>query len=129
MDLVRYADSHGSEGDPAIPEIHRYRDYLIRAFNADVPYDQLVREHVAGDLLAEPRVNEELGIVESAIGTAHWRLVFHGFAPTDALDEKVRFVDDQINVFGKTFLARPTSCRPEERRVGKGCRSRWSPYH
>ncbi|MED6335553.1 MAG: DUF1553 domain-containing protein [Planctomycetota bacterium] len=110
MDLVRYADSHGSEGDPAIPEIHRYRDYLIRAFNADVPYDQLVREHVAGDLLAEPRVNEELGIVESAIGTAHWRLVFHGFAPTDALDEKVRFVDDQINVFGKTFLAQTISC-------------------
>ncbi|MCH2107475.1 MAG: DUF1549 domain-containing protein, partial [Planctomycetes bacterium] len=110
MDLVRYADSHGSEGDPSIPNAYEYRDYLIRAFNEDLPYDQLVREHVAGDLLAEPRVNEEEGVNESAIGTAHWRLVFHGFAPTDALDEKVRFTDDAINVFSKTFLAQTVSC-------------------
>ena len=101
---MRYADSHGSEGDPAIPEVYRYRDYLIRAFNQDVPYDQLLREHVAGDLLEEPRINKELGINESAIGPAHWRMVFHGFAPTDPLDEKVRFTDDQINVFSKAFL-------------------------
>ena len=110
MDLVRYADSHGSEGDPRIPHAYQYRDYLIRAFNQDLPYDQFVREHVAGDLLSQPRLNTELGINESAIGTAHWRLVFHGFAPTDALDEKVRFTDDQINVFSKTFLAQTVSC-------------------
>ena len=110
MDLVRYADSHGSEGDPAIPHIYQYRDYLIRAFNSDVPYDQLVREHIAGDLLTEERVNEELGINESAIGPAHLRLVFHGFAPTDALDEKVRFTDDQINVLGKAFQGMTISC-------------------
>lgn len=110
MDLMRYADSHGSEGDPAIPEIYRYRDYLIRAFNQDVPYDQLLREHVAGDLLVNPRINESLGINESLIGPAHWRLVFHGFAPTDALDEKVRFTDDQINVFSKAFLGLTVSC-------------------
>ncbi|MCH2181130.1 MAG: DUF1553 domain-containing protein [Mariniblastus sp.] len=110
MDLVRYADSHGSEGDPAIPHIYQYRDYLIRAFNRDVPYDQLVREHIAGDLLSEPRINTELGINESAIGPAHLRLVFHGFAPTDALDEKVRFTDDQINVLGKAFQGMTISC-------------------
>ena len=110
MDLVRYADSHGSEGDPAIPNAFRYRDYLIRAFNADLPYDQLVVEHVAGDLLAAPRIDAEAGRDESAIGTAHWRMVFHGFAPTDALDEKVRFVDDQINVFGKAFLGQTIAC-------------------
>ena len=110
MDLVRYADSHGSEGDPAIPNIYQYRDYLIRALNKDVAYDQLVREHVAGDLLAQPRVNQQLGINESAIGPAHFRLVFHGFAPTDALDEKVRFTDDQINVLGKAFQGLTISC-------------------
>ena len=98
MDWVRYADSHGSEGDPAIPNAFRYRNYLIRAFNADVPYDQLVLEHFAGDLLANPRIKEELGINESAIGTANLRFVLHGFAPTDALDEHVRFTDDQIDV-------------------------------
>ena len=110
MDLVRYADTHGSEGDPAIPNAYQYRDYLIRAFNSDVSYRQLAREHIAGDLLDDPRINPELGVNESAIGPAHWRLCFHGFAPTDALDEKVRFTDDQINVFGKTFLGLTISC-------------------
>ena len=110
MDLVRYADSHGSEGDPVIPHAYRYRDYLIRALNDDVPYDQLVREHIAGDLLENPRVNRELGINESQIGPAHLRFVFHGFAPTDPLDEKVRFTDDQINVISKTFLGMTVSC-------------------
>lgn len=110
MDVIRYADSHGSEGDPAVPNAYRYRDYLIRAFNNDVSFDRLAKEHVAGDLLPEPRINGELGINESAIGTAHWRMVFHGFAPTDALDEKVRFTDDQINVFSKAFLGLTVSC-------------------
>ncbi len=110
MDWVRYADSHGSEGDPAIDNSWLYRDYLIRALNADVPFDQLVREHVAGDLLAKPRINEALGINESLIGPAHWRMVFHGFAPTDALDEKVRYTDDAINAFSKAFLGLTVSC-------------------
>lgn len=110
MDWLRYAESHGSEGDPAIDNIWQYRDYLIRALNADVPFDQLVREHIAGDLLQPPRVNTTLGLNESAIGAAHWRMVFHGFAPTDALEEKVRFIDDQINVFSKAFLGLTISC-------------------
>ncbi len=110
MDWIRYAESHGSEGDPRIVNAHFYRDYLIRALNQDIPFDQLVREHVAGDQLESPRLNRELGINESLIGTAHWRMVFHGFAPTDALDEKVRFTDDQINVFSKAFLGLTVSC-------------------
>jgi hypothetical protein len=110
MDWIRYAESHGSEGDPRIENAYLYRDYLIRALNDDIPYDQLVREHVAGDQLAEPRLNHELAINESLVGTAHWRMVFHGFAPTDALDEKVRFTDDQINVFSKAFLGLTVSC-------------------
>ncbi len=110
MDWIRYAESHGSEGDPQIGNAHLYRDYLIRALNSDIPYDQLVREHIAGDQLAPPRINKTLAINESLIGTAHWRMVFHGFAPTDALDEKVRFTDDQINVFSKAFLGLTVSC-------------------
>jgi len=110
MDVVRYADSHGSEGDPSVPYAYRYRDYLIRALNADVPYDQLVREHIAGDLLEEPRVDETSGVVESALGTAHYRFVFHGYLPTEPLQEKVRFIDDQINVIGKAFLGHTISC-------------------
>ncbi|MDB5350206.1 MAG: hypothetical protein JWN86_1453 [Planctomycetota bacterium] len=110
MDWIRYADSHGSEGDPEIVNGWQYRDYLIRALNADVPYDQLVREHVAGDLLDKPRLNQKLGINESSIGPAHWRMVFHGFAPVDALDERVRSTDDQINAFSKAFLGLTVSC-------------------
>ena len=110
MDWIRYAESHGSEGDPRINNAWMYRDYLIRALNQDVPYDQLVREHIAGDLLPNPRINEELGINESILGPIHWRMVFHGFAPTDALDERVRFTDDQINAFSKAFLGVTVSC-------------------
>ncbi len=110
MDWTRYADSSGSEDDPEIVNGWLYRDYLIRALNADVPYDQLVREHVAGDLLAKPRIDQARQVNESAIGPAHWRMVFHGFAPTDALEEKVRFTDDAINTFSKAFLGLTVSC-------------------
>lgn len=110
MDWLRYADSHGSEGDPIIENAWHYRDYLIRALNADVSYDQLVRENLAGDLLSNPRINSELGINESMIGPAQLRMVFHGFSPTDALDEKVRFIDDQISVLSKAYLGVTVSC-------------------
>ncbi|WP_010586139.1 DUF1553 domain-containing protein [Schlesneria paludicola] len=110
MDWIRYAETHGSEGDPTIENAWRYRDYLIRALNSGVSYDQLVREHIAGDLLEQPRLNPVLGINESMIGPAHWRMVFHGFAPTDPLDEKVRFIDDEINTFSKAFLGLTVAC-------------------
>ena len=110
MDWVRYAESLGSEGDPRIPHAVQYRNYLIRALNADVPYDQLLREHIAGDLLPKPRVNEKLGLNESAIGPAHYRFFLQGFAPTDALDELVRTTEDQIDVVSKAFLGLTVSC-------------------
>jgi hypothetical protein len=110
MDLVRYADTHGSEGDPAIPQAWRYRDYLIRAFNADVPYDQFVREHLAGDLLPNPRLNAAEKLNESMLGTGHFRMVEHGYQPVDTVDEQVRNVDNQIDVVSKTFLGQTVSC-------------------
>lgn len=112
MDWTRYADTHGSEGDPTIPHAWRYRDYLVRALNADVPLDQLVVEHLAGDLIENerPRINAEMKLNESALGLGHLRMVFHGFSPTDALDERVRFTDDQINTVTKAFLGLTVSC-------------------
>ena len=53
MDVVRYADTAGDNADYPIPEISRYRDYIIDAFNADMPFDQFVREQLAGDILAD----------------------------------------------------------------------------
>ncbi len=110
MDLVRYADTHGSEGDPTIPQAWRYRDYLIRAFNTDVPYDQFIREQIAGDLLKSPRINTEEKLNESALGTGHFRMIEHGFQPVDTIDEQVRNVDNQIDVVSKTFLGLTVSC-------------------
>ena len=110
MDLVRYADTHGSEGDPSIPQAWRYRDYLIRAFNTDVPYDQFVREQLAGDLLKTPRLNAAEKLNESALGTGHFRMIEHGYQPVDTVDEQVRNVDNQIDVVSKTFLGLTVSC-------------------
>ncbi|MCY2962085.1 MAG: DUF1549 domain-containing protein, partial [Planctomycetota bacterium] len=83
---------------------------LIRAFNADVPYDQLVREHLAGDLLPQPRWNAADSFNESAIGPAHLRMVELGFVPVDALDDQVKVVDNQIDVYSKAFLELTASC-------------------
>ena len=110
MDWVRYAESYGSEGDPAIPYAWRYRDYIIRAFNADVSYPQLVREAIAGDLLPAPRINQELGVNESALGIAQLRMVLHGFSPVDTLDEMVTFTDNQIDVVSKAFQSLTVTC-------------------
>ena len=110
MDWYRYAESHGSEGDPRIPYAQEYRNYLIRALNADVPYDRLLREHLAGDLLESPRVNSKLGINESTIGTAHLRMVPHGFGVTDAYGEQIAFTDNQIDVISKAMLGLTVSC-------------------
>jgi hypothetical protein len=110
MDLMRYSESHGSEGDPDTPLAWRYRDYLIRAFNGDVGYDQLVREHVAGDLLPNPRLNLAERLDESIIGTAHYRMVEHGYQPVDPWEDRVKWTDNQIDVVSKAFLGLTVSC-------------------
>ena len=52
LDVARYADTAGDNADYPIPEAFRYRDYVIDALNADKPYDEFVREQIAGDILA-----------------------------------------------------------------------------
>ena len=110
MDVIRYAESHGSQGDPKAPHAWRYRDYLIRALNADVPYDQLIREHLAGDLLPSPRMDPDLGINESLLATAHFRMVEHGFQPVDPLGDRIKWTDNQVDVVSKAFQGLTISC-------------------
>ncbi len=110
MDVIRFTDSHGSEGDPSIPFTFRYRDYLIRAFNQDISYLQLVREHIAGDLLEKPRFNQGMTLNESLIGTGHYRFVPHGFSPVDPVAEMLTFNDNQVDVVSKAFLGLTISC-------------------
>ncbi len=110
MDLVRYAETYGHEFDYPLRHAHEYRDYLIRAFNVDVPFDQFIREHVAGDLLLEPRQNPEEGWNESIIGTGFWYLHEATHAPTDVLGNEADIMDNQIDVFGKAFLGLTIAC-------------------
>jgi hypothetical protein len=53
LDLARYADTAGYEGDPDLPHVWRYRDYVIDSFNRDKPYDKFIREQLAGDELQD----------------------------------------------------------------------------
>ena len=110
LDWYRFAETHGSEGDPALPHAGVYRDYVIRALNDDVPYNQLLKEHIAGDLLKRPRINKELGINESAIGPAHFRMVPYGFGVVDAYQEQIVNIDNQIDVVSKAMLGVTVSC-------------------
>ncbi|MEQ1904397.1 MAG: PSD1 and planctomycete cytochrome C domain-containing protein [Pirellulaceae bacterium] len=110
MDLVRFAESYGHEQDYDIPSAWQYRDYLIRAFNADVPYDQFAKEHIAGDLLDKPRRHPTAGFNESVIATGFWYLHQATHAPVDPLQDEADRIDNQIDVFSKTFLGLTVAC-------------------
>lgn len=110
LDLVRYAESRGHEFDNDSRNAYQYRDYIIRALNDDVPYDQLVREHIAGDLLEQPRLNPAEGFNESILGTGFWFLGEWVHSPVDIRkDESDRF-DNMIDVMSKTFLGVTVAC-------------------
>lgn len=111
LDVVRFTETHGNEWNYDVPYAWRYRDYVIRAFNEDLPYDQFVREHVAGDLIENPRRNTKENFLESPIGTAFYRFgeVNH--------DSCVQFgiigydiVDNQIDTLTKAFQASTVAC-------------------
>jgi cytochrome c553 len=107
LDLARYAESSGPSRNMPYPHAWRYRDWVLDAFNKDKPYDQFVREQVAGDLLpaASERERDE-------------HLVATGFLAVGVKDVnqrfKVRFimdnVDEQIDVVGRSVLALTVSC-------------------
>ena len=107
LDLVRYADSAGHEYDYEFEGAWRYRDYLVRAFNADLPFDRLVREHVAGDLLP-PRVAD--GRNEALLGTGWWPLQEQATAPVDLANDEAERLDNMLDVLGKTFNALTVGC-------------------
>lgn len=110
LDLVRYAESRGHEFDHDAPNAYQYRDYVIRALNADVPYDQLVHEHIAGDLLEKPRLNAEKGFNESILGTGFWFLGEWVHSPVDIRKDETDRFDNMIDVMSKTFLGVTVSC-------------------
>ena len=110
MDVVHYSDTHGYEWDIPVKHGWRYRDYLIRAFNGDLPYRQLVIEHLAGDLLETPRIGPD-GLNESIIGPVALRLGErrHGDSlEFDGITQQA--IDNVIDTISKTFLATTVAC-------------------
>lgn len=110
LDLVRYAETLGHEFDYEIPEAWRYRDYVVRAFNQDVPYNRFAQEHIAGDLLANPRINPATGDNESLLGTLSLWLGQQVHSPVDVRQYQADVVENQIDVLSKTFLGMTVAC-------------------
>ncbi len=110
LDLVRYAESRGHEFDPDVRGARFYRDYVIRAFNQDLPYTQLMREHIAGDVLAQPRVDPHSGINESVLATGFWHLNEWLHSPVDTLRDEADRNDNLIDTFSKTFQGVTVAC-------------------
>jgi len=110
LDLVRFAETNGHEFDNDKNDAWRYRDYVIRAMNDDLPYDQFVREHVAGDLLPQKRLSNDGAYLESPIATTSWWFGEILNSATDSVKSRADQVDNQIDVFSKTFLGLTVSC-------------------
>jgi cytochrome c553 len=110
LDLVRYAETAGHEFDYEIPYAWRYRDYVIRALNDDLPYDLFVIEHLAGDLLPDPRRDPQTGVNESVLATAFYWFGQGKHSPVDIRAEECDTVDNQLDVIGKTFQGLTIAC-------------------
>lgn len=110
LDLMRFAETNGHEFDNNKPDAWRYRDYVIRAFNQDVPYDQFVREHVAGDLAPAKRRSLDAAHWDSPLGTSVFWFGEVLNSATDSVKSRADAVDNQIDVMSKAFLGLTVSC-------------------
>ncbi len=105
LDLVRYADTAGDAADFPIPEAYKYRNYVISAFNDDKPYDQFIREQIAGDLL--PANDDDQGW-QQTIATGYLTISRRiGVSPQNQLHITI---EDTLNNLGKTFLGLSIGC-------------------
>jgi hypothetical protein len=104
LDVVRYADTSGYSNDFERPNAWRYRDYVIRAFNADKPYDRFIREQVAGDELY-PGDPEAL-IATGFLRAGPWE---HTAMSVEAVTRQM-FLDDVTHATAATFLGLTLGC-------------------
>jgi hypothetical protein len=104
LDVARYADSNGFEHDFDRPNAWRYRDYVIRAFNEDKPYNQFLREQIAGDELANVTN-------DSIIATGFLRSYAKvGFREKDNPEFRYEYLDDIIATIGRGVLGLTVQC-------------------
>ncbi len=111
MDVVRYTDTYGYEWDIPAKGSWEYRDYLTRAFNSDVGFDQLIREQIAGDLLPSPRINTKAGVNESMIGPMFYHMGEHRHGSSLAFNGiHQEMINNKIDAFSKAFLGMTVAC-------------------
>ncbi len=103
LDLVRYGESNGFERDNPKPGIWRYRDYVVDAFNENLPYDQFVIEQLAGDEIEEPTMR-------SLIATGYHRLMQWDDEPADREQHVYDVLADNVQITSETFLATTLGC-------------------
>jgi hypothetical protein len=104
LDVARYADSNGFEHDFDRPNAWRYRDYVIGAFNKDTPYNQFLREQIAGDEL-------ETVTEESLIATGFLRNYAKvGYREKDNPENRYEYLDDMIATLGRGVLGLTVQC-------------------
>jgi len=105
LDVVRYADTSGNASDYPVPQAYRYRDWVIRAFNRNLPYDQFLREQIAGDLLPGGTDAERF---ERIVATGYLAVArrFGG----DRKGEHHLTLEDTIDNVGRAILGASISC-------------------
>ena len=107
LDVARYAESSGKEINMTYPHAWRYRDYVIDSFNEDKPYDQFVREQVAGDLLA---IESDEDWQENLIATGFLALGPKGLNERNPRQFALDLADEQIDVMTQAILGLTVSC-------------------
>ncbi|MEI7685601.1 MAG: PSD1 and planctomycete cytochrome C domain-containing protein [Planctomycetota bacterium] len=106
LDVVRYADTAGETADYPAPQAYLYRNYVIDAFNADKPYDEFVREQIAGDRLAAQGPREKYA--ERVIATGYLAISRRfGFNPEKDFHLTIQ---DTIDTMGQSFLGMSLGC-------------------
>jgi hypothetical protein len=103
LDLVRFAETNSYERDNPKPHAWRYRDYVVRAFNADKPYNRFVREQLAGDELPDHDA-------DALIATGYYRLGIWDDEPTDREQARYDGLDDLVATTGQVFLGLTFDC-------------------
>ncbi|QVL30860.1 DUF1553 domain-containing protein [Telmatocola sphagniphila] len=107
LDVARYAESTGKSVNINYPFAWRYRDYVIEAFNADKPYDQFIREQIAGDLLP---ATDEKDKARKTVATGFLALGTKTLNERNRLQFELDVVDEQIDVVTQTFLGITAAC-------------------
>ena len=111
MDVVRYADTAGDNADYPVPEAALYRDYIIDSFNRDKPYDQFVREQIAGDILAAQTIlagGTKEQFAEQIVATGF--LALSRRYATGPYELWHVTLEDTIDTVGRAFLGQTFKC-------------------